>query len=50
MIRKKLKVFSVGSDWFFKEMDKQKIELYKVSWSPPVELPDDIAKILKALK
>jgi hypothetical protein len=50
MIEGKLKVFALGAEWFYQEMDKQDMELYKIDWAPPVELPDDISNILKSLK
>jgi hypothetical protein len=49
MIEGKLKVFCVGSDWFLKEMQEQKLDVSKVEWTPPPEQPDDIANILKKL-
>jgi hypothetical protein len=49
MIEGKLKVFAVGAEWFYQEMDKQDIKLYKIDWAPPVELPKDISNILKGL-
>ena len=50
MIEGKLKVFSVGAEWFFQEMKKQDIPLYKIDWTPPVEKPKDIDDILKRLR
>ncbi len=49
MIEGKLKVFCVGSDWFMREMESQKIDVSKIEWTPPPELPEDVAKILKKL-
>lgn len=49
MIKGKLKVFNVGAEWFYMEMKKQDIDIYKIRWSPPVEIPEDISKILSAL-
>ena len=46
MIEGKLKVFSVGAEWFYQEMNKQDIRLY---WTPPIEKPKDINDILKRL-
>jgi hypothetical protein len=46
MIEGKLKVFCVGSDWFYREMEAQKLDAKKVDWTPPVEVPKDIASIL----
>jgi hypothetical protein len=46
----RLKVFSVGADWFYKEMKAQEIDVKPVEWIPPVEVPDDIASILSSLK
>jgi len=50
VIEGKLKVFTVGAEWFYQEMNKQDIRLYKIDWAPPVELPKDISDILKALR
>jgi hypothetical protein len=46
----RLKVFSVGADWFYEEMKTQDIDVKPVEWIPPVEVPDDIANILSSLK
>ena len=50
MISGNLKVFSVGADWFYREMGEQGIEIYKIDWTPPPEIPEDIARILSAIK
>jgi hypothetical protein len=50
LIEGKLKVFAVGAEWFYQEMKKQDIRLYKIDWAPPLELPKDIGDILKALR
>jgi hypothetical protein len=50
VIEGKLKVFSVGADWFYREMKKQDISLYKIDWSPPIEIPKDVSDILQRLK
>jgi hypothetical protein len=50
MIEGKLKVFSVGAEWFYQEMDKQDIQLYKIDWTPPIEKPKDISDILTRLR
>ena len=50
MIKGKLKVFSLGADWFYQEMDKQDLDLKKVDWTPPIEVPDDIGDILKSIR
>ncbi len=49
MIEGKLKVFSVGTDWFIDSMEQQDIEVLKVKWSPPIEMPKDIASILEKI-
>jgi hypothetical protein len=46
----RLKVFSVGAEWFYDEMKAQDIDVNPVEWIPPVEVPDDIARILSSLK
>ena len=46
----RLKVFNVGADWFYEEMKAQEIDVKPVDWTPPIEVPDDIAAILNALK
>ena len=46
----KLKVFNIGADWFYQEMKGQDIDIMPVDWTPPVEVPGDIAGILQALK
>ncbi len=50
MLEGKLKVFSVGADWFFREMQEQDMEVHKIDWAPPPETPDDIRDILSLLK
>lgn len=50
MIEGELKVFCVGSEWFLREMIGQNIDARKVEWTPPVEVPEDIARILKVLE
>ena len=45
----KLKVFNIGADWFYEEMKAQEIDLMPVDWTPPAEVPEDIAGILGAL-
>jgi len=49
MLKGNLKVFCVGADWFYQEMLAQKIDVKKVEWTPPPEVPEDIASILGAL-
>jgi hypothetical protein len=46
----KLKVFNVGADWFYQEMKEQDIDIRPVDWTPPFEVPEDIAGILTSLK
>ena len=46
----RLKVFNVGADWFYEEMKMQGIDIQQVGWTPPVEVPEDIAGILASLK
>ncbi|HUH78521.1 MAG TPA: hypothetical protein VLY83_01350 [Methanoregula sp.] len=46
----KLKVFTIGADWFYEEMVAQEIDAKPVDWVPPAEVPDDIAGILSSLK
>jgi hypothetical protein len=46
----KLKVFCIGSDWFLREMESQKLDVSKVEWTPPPEVPEDVAKILAKLE
>jgi len=46
----RLKVFNVGADWFYEEMKMQEIDIKQVDWTPPHEVPDDIANILASLK
>jgi len=49
MIRGNLKVFSVGTDWFFNELQVQEIPVVKIDWTPPPEVPQDIQAILASL-
>lgn len=49
MIKRNLRVFNVGTDWFFSEMERQGIEMMKVAWTPPPEIPEDIKSILGLL-
>ncbi len=44
-----LKVFCVGADWFFQEMQAQDMDVKKVEWVPAPEVPKDIASILGAI-
>jgi hypothetical protein len=46
----RLKVFNVGADWFYEEMNAQEIDVKPVDWTPPIEVPDDIGRILSSLK
>ncbi len=50
MITGTLKVFSVGTDWFFNELQAQEIDVVKIDWVPPPEIPEDIQGILSSLK
>jgi hypothetical protein len=50
MIEGELKVFVVGAEWFYQEMAKQNIQLYKIYWVPPVDVPEDIGNILHSLR
>ncbi len=45
----KLKVFNIGADWFYREMKAQDIDVVPVDWTPPAEVPEDIAGILRSL-
>jgi hypothetical protein len=45
----RLRVFSIGADWFYEEMLAQEIDVKAVDWVPPAEVPEDIARILASL-
>jgi hypothetical protein len=49
MIKENLVVFSVGTEWFIAGMKGQGIDVRKVEWSPPPEVPKDIALILEKM-
>jgi len=46
----RLKVFSIGSDWFVKSIEGQGVEVIRLDWSPPPRRPKDISSILKKLR
>jgi hypothetical protein len=50
LIEGELKVFNVGAEWFYEEMNKQNLNLKKIDWAPPIDVPDDISNILNLLK
>jgi hypothetical protein len=43
------RVFNVGAEWFVPFLEEQRIEVYRMEWSPPVENPADIAALLQRL-
>lgn len=49
MMKGQLKVFCVGSEWFLREMVSQEIDAEKVDWTPPIEVPEDISRILQVV-
>ncbi|MEM3851569.1 MAG: hypothetical protein QXP70_01045 [Methanomassiliicoccales archaeon] len=49
MQKSKLRVVSVGTDWFVPFMEEQGIEVFRIDWSPPVERPKDISAILSKI-
>ncbi len=46
----RLKVLNVGTEWFVPFLEEQKVDVYRIEWSPPVEKPADITSILSKLK
>ncbi len=45
----KLRVLNVGTEWFVRFLEEQKVDVYRLEWSPPVEKPKDISSILSRL-
>lgn len=46
-LRKELKVINVGSAHFFEELRRQGVKVIHVNWQPPVQLEEDLQRILK---
>jgi hypothetical protein len=49
LIEGRLKVFNLGADWFYQEMKSQGIDIRRIEWTPPIDIPDDIQDILGKL-